>query len=288
MIFRPKQIDHSTGGVAVAGVVAGVTHRLARVRSRRAGWRPKGTSPELTSLPVELHQDAEHHHRNVQGGAARAAVFGVSDGLVTNVSLILGVAGAQPGPSYVRLAGISGLLAGAFSMAAGEYISVSAQKELLARELDVEREALTTAPEAERDELAALYEKRGLPPELAFDLAGHMMKTPDMALEAHAREELGIDARAMGSPLVPAFSSLASFAVGAAVPLVPWLFTAGTAAIVSSVGLAALAAIGIGVALAQATGRSRAWSIFRQLAVSMLAASVTYLIGTLVGVSTGG
>ncbi len=285
MLFRPRQSGHGTAGVAVAGVA----HRLARARARRAKRQPPGTAAgDLTLRQVELHQESEHHHRNVQGGAARAAVFGVSDGLVTNVSLILGVAGAQPGPSYVRLAGISGLLAGAFSMAAGEYVSVSAQKELLARELEIERRALTTAPEAERDELAALYEQRGLPSELARDLARHMMKTPDMALEAHAREELGIDARSMGSPYVPAFSSLASFVLGAAVPLIPWLFTAGTTAIVSSVGLAALAAVGIGLVLAQATGRSRARSIFRQLAVSMLAASVTYLIGTLVGVSAGG
>jgi VIT1/CCC1 family predicted Fe2+/Mn2+ transporter len=187
----------------------------------------------------------------------------------------------------VRLAGISGLLAGAFSMAAGEFVSVSAQRELLARELDVEREALDAAPEAEREELAALYEQRGLPADLAVLLAGQMMKTPEMALEAHAREELGIDPRSMGSPYLVALSSLVSFAVGAAVPLVPWLFTSGNAGIVTSVGLAALAAVGIGLALSQATGRSRLRSVFRQLAVSMLAAGVTYLIGRFVGVSVG-
>ncbi|MGC8627477.1 MAG: VIT1/CCC1 transporter family protein [Acidimicrobiales bacterium] len=252
-------------------------------------WKRDGATARkpIAGGKAQPHEAFEHHHRNVQGGAARAAVFGISDGLVTNVSLILGVAGAQPGPSYVRLAGISGLLAGAFSMAAGEFVSVSAQKELLARELDVEREALDAAPEAEREELAALYEQRGLPADLAAFLAGHMMKTPEMALEAHAREELGIDPRSMGSPLLVAVSSLVSFAVGAAVPLVPWLFTSGNAGIVGSVALAALAAVGIGLALSQATGRSRLRSVFRQLAVSMLAAGVTYLIGRFVGVSVG-
>ena len=140
---------------------------------------------------AEQHQDTEHHHRNVQSGAARAAVFGVSDGLVTNVSLILGVFGAQSGPNYVRLAGFAGLLAGAFSMAAGEYISMSAQRELLNRELDVERSALRRQPEAERQELAELYEHRGLSSEDASSLAEMMMRTPEMALQAHAAKRLG-------------------------------------------------------------------------------------------------
>jgi VIT1/CCC1 family predicted Fe2+/Mn2+ transporter len=166
----------------------------------------------------ELHQDIEHHHRNVQSGAARAAVFGVSDGLVTNVSLILGVFGAQPGPEYVRLAGFAGLLAGAFSMAAGEYVSMSAQRELLDRELDVERTALRREPEAERQELAELYENRGLSPEDASQLAELMMRTPEMALQTHAREEIGIDPSAIPSPYPAAVSSLISFSVGAAVP----------------------------------------------------------------------
>jgi vacuolar iron transporter family protein len=232
----------------------------------------------------EEHQD-EHHHRNVQGGAARAAIFGVSDGLVTNVSLILGVAGARPGPGYVRLAGLAGLLAGAFSMAAGEYVSMSAQRELLSRELDIERRALRREPEAERHELAEIYQRRGLPPEAAAYLAAHMMKTPELALEAHAREEIGIDPSALGSPYPAAISSLFSFSLGAVVPLAPWFVFTGSVAVALSVGLVAVFAVLIGVALSRATGRSPLVSAFRQLAVSMLAAGVTYLIGRLVGVN---
>ena len=234
---------------------------------------------------AELHQKAEHHHRNVQGGAVRAAVFGVSDGLVTNVSLILGVAGAQTGASYVRLAGFAGLLAGAFSMAAGEYVSMSAQQELLGRELEVERRALHLAPEAEREELAQIYERRGLTVEAAAYLAQMMMRTPEMALEAHAREEIGIDPSVIASPYPAAASSLASFTLGAAVPLVPWFFLTGGVAVAVSVVAVALSSVVVGLVLSQATGRSPLRSALRQIVVSMLAAGVTYLVGRLIGVS---
>jgi vacuolar iron transporter family protein len=234
---------------------------------------------------AEQHQDTEHHHRNVQSGAARAAVFGVSDGLVTNVSLILGVFGAQSGPNYVRLAGFAGLLAGAFSMAAGEYVSMSAQRELLNRELDVERSALRREPEAERRELAELYEHRGLSPEDASSLAEMMMSTPEMALQAHAREEIGIDPSSLPSPYPAAVSSLISFSVGAAVPLVPWFFLRGLPAVASSVLAVAVCSVVIGVLLSQATDRSPVRSASRQVVVCMLAAGVTYLVGRLVGIS---
>jgi VIT1/CCC1 family predicted Fe2+/Mn2+ transporter len=244
----------------------------------------EGPSP-AGSNGAELHPEAEHHHRNVQGGAARAAVFGVSDGLVTNVSLILGVAGAQTAPSYVRLAGFAGLLAGAFSMAAGEYVSMSAQRELLGRELDVERRALHLAPEAEQEELAQIYERRGLTSEAASYLAEMMMRTPEMALEAHAREEIGIDPSALLSPYPAALSSLASFTLGAAVPLVPWFFLTGGAAVAVSVSAVAVSSLVIGWLLSQATGRSAVRSAIRQIVVSMLAAGVTYLVGRVVGAS---
>jgi vacuolar iron transporter family protein len=238
-----------------------------------AQWRP------------ELHQEAEHHHRNVQGGTARAAIFGISDGLVTNISLILGVAGAQSTGNYVRLAGFAGLLAGAFSMAAGEFISMSAQRELMVRELEIERRAIRSDPEAETQELAAIYRKRGLSSHAADFLAAQMMRTPEMALEAHAREEIGIDPSALASPYPPALFSFISFAVGAAIPLLPWFFLSGGPAVAVSVGVVAVAAVVIGLFLSRATGRSPLVSAARQLAVSMLAAGVTYLVGRLIGVS---
>jgi VIT1/CCC1 family predicted Fe2+/Mn2+ transporter len=234
---------------------------------------------------AEPEPEAEHRHRNVQGGTVRAAVFGVSDGLVTNVSLILGVVGAQPGSNYVRLAGFAGLLAGAFSMAAGEYISMSAQKELLTRELEIERRALRLAPQAELKELTELYERRGLSSDAATYLAQMMMRTPEMALEAHAREEMGIDPSSIASPYPAAVSSFASFSVGAAIPLIPWFFLRGLSAVATSVSAVAIASIVLGVLLSKATGRSPLRSAFRQLFVSMLAAGVTYVVGRLIGIN---
>jgi len=241
--------------------------------------------PQSSERAAELHQDVEHHHRNVQGGAARAAIFGISDGLVTNISLILGVVGAHPGASYVRLAGLAGLLAGAFSMTAGEYVSMSAQRELLNRELEVERRALKAEPEAELDELAQVYQRRGLPPEAAHQLAEMMMRTPELALEAHAREEIGVVPGSIPSPYPAAISSFASFSVGALIPLLPWFFASGAMAVSVSIAAVAVASVIVGLLLSQATGRSTHMSVVRQLLVTVLAAGVTFLVGRLIGVN---
>jgi VIT1/CCC1 family predicted Fe2+/Mn2+ transporter len=227
----------------------------------------------------------EHHHRNVQGGAARAAVFGFSDGLVSNVALILGVAGADPAPSVVRLAGLAGLLAGAFSMAAGEYVSMRAQSELLERELELERIEIARRPEHERRELAAIYRSRGVDADVADELAAGMMRTPDMALQTHAREELGIDPDELGSPVKAAVSSFATFGFGALVPLVPWFLAEGATATIASVIVAAVTAMAAGVALARATDRPWLWPAFRQLFIAVVAAGVTFTVGSLVGIS---
>jgi vacuolar iron transporter family protein len=232
---------------------------------------------------AQLHTD--HHHRDVTGGAARAAVFGISDGLVTNVSLILGVAGAHPGGHIVRLAGLAGLVAGAFSMAAGEFVSMRAQSELLERELDNERLELARNPRMEQRELAKVYERRGLTPETAYEMAGLMMRDPEMALETHAREELGVNPSSLGSAEAAAASSLVTCALGGLVPLVPWFFATGTIAIITTIILAGVLAIAIGVALSAFTGRSTVRAVARQLLVSGTAAAVTYGIGALVGVA---
>ena len=225
----------------------------------------------------------ERHHRQIQGGAARAAVLGVSDGLVTNISLILGFAGANTSPGLVRLAGIGGLLAGAFSMAAGEYVSMKAQSELLQRELDMEALELRRAPEAERAELAQLYESRGVDPAVAGEMAAEMMRTPELALETHAREELGVSPHNLGNPYAASSASAASFAVGALVPLVPWFFTSGGSALALSLILGAVAAVVIGLALARFSGRSPLRLVVRQLIVTIAAAGVTFLVGKAVG-----
>ncbi|MGH9081460.1 MAG: VIT1/CCC1 transporter family protein [Acidimicrobiales bacterium] len=225
----------------------------------------------------------EHHHRDLRGGGARAAVFGVSDGLVSNVALILGMAGAHASAGAVRLAGLAGLIGGAFSMAAGEYVSMRAQSELMQRELDVERQAIHHDPEDERKELAAIYEGRGLDSGLAQELSVKMMRSPELALETHAREELGIDPEQTGKPVEAAISSFVSFALGAVIPLLPWLVTGGTVATRWSMVLGALAALAVGAALAHFTGRWWLWSALRQLVISAIAAAITYSIGHVVG-----
>ena len=231
--------------------------------------------------------EAHHDHRDITGGAARAAVFGMSDGLTTNVALILGVAGAHPAAGVVRLAGLAGLIGGAFSMAAGEWVSMKAQAELLERELAVERHEIANSPDKERRELAAMYQHRGIDRETANSMATQVMADPELALEVHAREEMGVDPSQLGSPVKTALSSFATFAVGALVPLIPWFFGHGRTAVISSLVLAAIAALVVGAALGQFTGRSRIRSALRQLGIAAAASIVTYGVGALVGVGGG-
>lgn len=219
----------------------------------------------------------------MHGGRQRAAVFGVSDGLVSNVSLILGVAGAGPDPAVVALAGITGLISGASSMAAGEYISMKAQRELFERELELERREHRRNPHVETVELTQIYASRGIDPDRARELAADVMKDPDLALETHAREELGVSPGSLGDPMGAAWSSFLFFAAGAFVPLVPWFVTEGLAAVVASVVLGAVAALVVGMALARLTDRPRVPTALRQLAFAAVPAAVTYSLGTVVG-----
>ena len=229
---------------------------------------------------------AKTRHRNVQGGGTRAAVLGAGDGLLTNVSLVLGVAGASAGPGTVRLAGVAGLLAGAFSMGAGELVSVRAQQELTQRELQVERQELADEPEAERRELAGMFRARGLSVEDA-EVVSRILSTNDaIALDTHARMELGIDPNASGAAERAAVLSFVSFAIGAVLPLMPWFFTRGLAAVVASVVIGALAALALGALIGAFAGRSLPKSALRQLVVAAVAAGITYGVGHLFGVST--
>ncbi len=226
-----------------------------------------------------------HRHRDVQGGAARAAVFGVSDGLVSNVALILGIAGASTDPAFVRVAGVSGLLAGAVSMAAGEYISIRAQAELVERELAIERASIAEDPELETAELTAIYMERGLDREHAERVAAELMSDPEVALEVHAREELGVDPDRLGSPMQAAASSFVAFSLGAFVPLVPWLVGGGTGAVWASAVVGIATAAVVGAVLARLTERSMFRTVVRQVLVAAGACSATYLIGSLLGAS---
>jgi len=222
-----------------------------------------------------------------RGGNLRAAVFGVNDGLVSNASLILGVAGASPEPGVVVLTGIAGMCAGAFAMAAGEYVSVRSQRELFEYQIGLERDELRQYPEAEAQELALIYAAKGLPVEEARRLARQIIADPEHALDTLAREELGLNPDELGSPWGAAISSFLSFAAGALLPLAPFVLAPGPRALPVAIGITAVALFGVGALLSLFTGRNGWYSGLRMLALGALAGGVTYLIGRIAGVSLG-
>jgi vacuolar iron transporter family protein len=222
-----------------------------------------------------------HHHRDVSGGWLRPAVFGAMDGLVTNVSLIAGVGGGGGSAHTIVLTGLAGLAAGAGSMAAGEYVSVSSQNELILAEVDKERLELKHHPRAEQAELAGMLRARGVSAATAKQAAAEISANPDQALAVHALEELGIDPGELPSPVVAAGASLASFAVGAVIPLFPYLIGLNLLAV--TLGLAAVAAVAGGGIVARLTDRPFWRGAARQLLLGAAAAAITYLIGMAVG-----
>ena len=220
------------------------------------------------------------------GGLARAAVFGVNDGLVSNVSLILGFAGSGVDSSVVRLAGLAGAIAGGISMAAGEWISISAQNELVEREVAVERRELAGNSAAETTELAAIYESHGIAPDTARAAAEDVMTSPEMALRVHTREEMGIDPHDLPSAFRAAAISFVCFMFGALLPVIPWFTGAsGFAPAAVSVAIGVVAAAFVGAAIGQFAERSIPKSILRQIGILLVACAVTYSIGELVGVN---
>jgi VIT1/CCC1 family predicted Fe2+/Mn2+ transporter len=228
-----------------------------------------------------------HHmgHRSIRGGLARAAVFGASDGLVSNVSLVLGFAGSGVAVGVVRLAGLAGAVAGGISMAAGEWVSVSSQNDLIKRELEVERRELRLNPEEETAELAAMYEQHGMGSERARSAAAEVMRRPDVALTVHAREEFGVDPDELPSAIGAAGVSLVCFLIGAFLPLIPWFFGGGASAAWASLGIGLLAAAVVGALVGRFAERSIAASVARQVLIVLVACTVTYGIGELVGIS---
>jgi VIT1/CCC1 family predicted Fe2+/Mn2+ transporter len=246
-----------------------------------------------TSLPMGLEGTAlarmEGRHRVVGGNALRAAVLGANDGLLSNLSLVMGVAGANLSSHSVLVTGLAGLLAGAFSMAIGEWISVQSSRELNESQIATEADELAEAPEEEEEELALIYEAKGLPKDQAKALAKKLISDPQKALDTLTREELGIDPKDLGgSPWVAAGSSLALFAVGAIIPVLPFLFTEGLLAVELAVVLSALGLFGIGAAITLVTGRSAWKSGIRQLLIGLAAAGVTYGLGHLFGTQLAG
>lgn len=226
--------------------------------------------------------------RAAGGNALRAAVLGVNDGLVSNASLVMGVAGAGVASKDILVTGVAGLIAGACSMAMGEWISVQSSRELSAKELAVEQHHIATASEEEQAELALVYEQKGLHPGEAQRVAERLSADPETALDTHAREELGIDPEELGgSPWVAAGTSFALFVLGAILPILPFVFLSGNTAVVVALAVSAAGLFGIGAAITLLTGRSVLVSGFRQLAFGAAAFAVTYGIGALFGTVVG-
>ncbi len=245
---------------------------------------------QKTRSPNEVRESlnrAESWHRTDKSGSLRAAVFGVSDGLVSNTALVMGFAGSGLERGTVLLAGVAGLLAGAFSMAAGEYVSVASQRDVFRRELALEASELREKPLEEQRELELIYRAKGLDPQTARVTAERIMADPDVALDTLAREELGLDPDELGSPVKVAASSFGAFAVGAIVPVIPYLITGGTAALIIAIVLGSIALLVVGGTVGQLSGLGVIRSALRQFAVGAGAAAVTYILGKLVGTGLG-
>jgi VIT1/CCC1 family predicted Fe2+/Mn2+ transporter len=236
--------------------------------------------------------ERERWHRSGRSGTLRAVIFGVSDGLVSNLALVMGVAGAS-GPTatsghFILLAGIAGLLAGAFSMAAGEYISMQSQRELFERQIELERAEMAAMPEEEEAEMASLYRAKGFNADEAKAIAHRLFEDPERALDQLIREELGLDPDELGSPFGAAFGSFVAFALGAFVPVVPYLVGSGVGSFVAAIGLSLVALFAVGGGVSLLTGRGVLFSGARQVAIGAAAAIVTFVVGTAIGVSVAG
>jgi VIT1/CCC1 family predicted Fe2+/Mn2+ transporter len=230
----------------------------------------------------------EGRHRAASGNALRAAVLGANDGLLSNFSLVMGVAGAQVTADTVLVTGLAGLLAGAGSMAMGEWVSVQSARELAAHQLGIEARELEELPDEEREELALIYEAKGLAPEQARALAARQIADSATALDTLAREELGIDPDELGgSATVAAGTSFVLFAIGAILPVLPFFFLSGAAAVVASAALSVIGLFAIGALITVFTGRGVLVSGGRQVAIGAAAASLTYVVGLLIGGAVG-
>ena len=266
-----------------------------RIRPILAAIKVRGISVYSQALTTNGHamptsvDDFGHRHKGTEsGGNLRAAVFGVSDGLVSNTSLIMGVAGAGADAKTILLTGVAGLLAGGLSMAAGEYISMRSQREMYEYQIGLEREELEQYPEQEAEELALIYHARGIPLEEARTLSRGILTNPEHALDTLAREELGLNPQELGSPWGAALASLLAFSVGAVIPVLPFLWWAqdlGAAATMStSAALAAISLFGVGAVLSLYTGRKAVYSGLRMVFIGVGAGLVTYFIGSMLGV----
>ena len=289
------------GGPLPGPFVPGVRAKMVAALVRRLG--PRSMRPVLAAMkvrgmgvydappapghamPSSVSEIGRRHKAGGAGGNLRAAVFGVNDGLVSNASLLLGMAGAAPSGQLIVLTGVAGMLAGAFSMAAGEYVSVRSQRELHEYQIGLEREELEEYPQEEAAELALIYQAKGIGEAEARRLADALVADPTRALDALAREELGLNPDELGSPWGAAGFSFISFALGAFVPLLPFLLLGGDRALLFSAGLSGLALFGVGAALSLFTGQGAVRGGLRMLGIGAAAGGATWVIGRAIGVS---
>lgn len=275
-------------------IVAWLARRIGprRMRAVLAAMKVRGMSVYTQAepghpIPTRVEEVGRRHQGLGSGGNLRAAVFGANDGLVSNASLILGVAGATSDSGVILLSGVAGLLAGAFSMAAGEYVSVRSQREMVEYQIALERAELEQYPEEEAAELSLIFQARGLGAPEAKQLADRIIADPDQALDTLAREELGLNPAELGSPRGAALFSFFSFSAGALVPLLPFLAARGVAALIAAAALTAIALFAIGAAISLFTGRHALLGGLRMLAIGGTAGAATYLIGRVIGVGLG-
>jgi VIT1/CCC1 family predicted Fe2+/Mn2+ transporter len=290
------------GGQAPAAYVPDLRGRIVAALTRRFG--PRSTRTLLTAMKVRgmslyavsdprhfvpgAKSGSEGRHAGLSGGGnLRAAVFGVNDGLVSNASLILGVTGAAAEAGVVVLAGTAGLLAGAFSMAAGEYVSVRSQREMYEYQIGLEADELEEYPEEEAGELALIYEARGVERDTARRMANDIIADPDRALDALAREELGLNPDELGSPWGASTSSFIAFSGGALIPLLPFLVVGAADALPASIAMTGVALFSVGATLSLFIGRRAFLGGLRMLAIGAGAGGLTYLIGRMLGVALG-
>jgi VIT1/CCC1 family predicted Fe2+/Mn2+ transporter len=268
-LFGPRQMKGALAAMKVRGI------------SVYAGKLGAGSHAMPTST-----EEIGARHRGAGGGSLRAAVFGVNDGLVSNTSLVMGMAGAAVSNDVVFLTGVAGLLAGAFSMAAGEFISMRTQREMFEHQIAQEKEELALYPEEEAEELALIYEARGLPIDEARSVAQKLIADPKTALDALAREELGLNPEELGSSIGAAFWSFLAFSSGAFLPLLPFLAGASSPVPLAAI-IAAFALFGVGAAMSLFSGRNAFFGGARMLAIGAVAGAATFFIGRLFGVVTG-
>jgi vacuolar iron transporter family protein len=274
-----------------ARLVAGLTRHLSprMLRPVLSAMKVRGmslyTSPLPHRMPVDRDEIGSRHKTSGTGNALRASVFGVNDGLVSNASLILGMAGATADHAIILLTGSAGLLAGALSMAAGEYVSVRSQREMFEYQIGLEREELEQYPQEEAAELALIYAAKGIPKAEAEDLAGHLLQDPERALDTLAREELGLNPDELGSPWQAASASFLAFAAGALIPLAPYAIAINSQPLLTSIVLTGAALFGVGALLSLFTGRRAFYGGLRMLLIGGMAGTATYLIGKALGIS---